>query len=467
MVRKILSFGLGPIVSALLGLLIVPLLSWYFPPAELGKMNIFLTLSAGATNILVLGLDQSYVRFYSSVKNKNVLFFSCLVPIVVVLLLLTAIFINVNYKSIIYDLFETKSDFTAIAFILSIWMIVLIRMLSLVPRMEGKGFSFSLIQITRKLAVIIIIPLVVINKSSDPTVLIQFFSVTMTFIVALVVFKTSCITHTENMGLVSGVEYKEIISYGAPLIISGALFWSLISFDRIALKFFHGSDELGVYSLAISLCAFMTVAQSIFSTMWYPVAYKWFDSKITDKFNVVTELTISGCSIVVLLYCLFSPLIKFFIPEEYYPAIELSKLIIMYPYFYIISEVAGVGLNLLKKTKIIAGIMFVCFLLNILLNVFFTSQYGGLGASLSIALTFFAYMFGKVIMSKSMGHYFIDRKSAFIIASTCFLMALEALDAHLLIDVLLFIFILFLVYLVSPTLKDMVDKKNERENLLN
>lgn len=72
--KKILGYALGPIGSAAFGLLSLPLISWYFPAEDIGRIVLLQTIAGLSILLLGLGLDQSYIRDYYAVKDKAALF---------------------------------------------------------------------------------------------------------------------------------------------------------------------------------------------------------------------------------------------------------------------------------------------------------------------------------------------------------------------------------------------------------
>ena len=74
-IKKIGAFSLGPIVGAFLGLVTVPLITYFISPEEYGRASMF-TLAQGVASMLVyFGLDQAFVReFHIYKKQINYLF---------------------------------------------------------------------------------------------------------------------------------------------------------------------------------------------------------------------------------------------------------------------------------------------------------------------------------------------------------------------------------------------------------
>lgn len=95
-IKKLLGYALGPIGGAAVSLISIPLISWYFPPDDIGRIMLLQTVCTMALIVCGFGLDQAYVREYHAVNDKNQLFKTIfLLPFVLVLffgLLLAGIF---------------------------------------------------------------------------------------------------------------------------------------------------------------------------------------------------------------------------------------------------------------------------------------------------------------------------------------------------------------------------------------
>ena len=69
------------------------------------------------------------------------------------------------------------------------------------------------------------------------------------------------------------------LRYGLPLAFGNLAYWGLTSIDRFVLKNISGLDELGIYSMAVSFGAVALIFQSVFSTIWAPLVFKWVEEK--------------------------------------------------------------------------------------------------------------------------------------------------------------------------------------------
>ena len=78
--RKIFQFSLGPIGAAILGLAILPVLTWFFSAEDIRRLAIFQTIVSFSIFFFSFGLDQSYVREYYETHDKFELFRTVISP---------------------------------------------------------------------------------------------------------------------------------------------------------------------------------------------------------------------------------------------------------------------------------------------------------------------------------------------------------------------------------------------------
>ena len=75
--KKILGYAAGSLGSAVLGIMTLPLLSWYFPAADIGRIILMQTAAGLGILVLGMGLDQAYIREYYAAADKDTLFKPC------------------------------------------------------------------------------------------------------------------------------------------------------------------------------------------------------------------------------------------------------------------------------------------------------------------------------------------------------------------------------------------------------
>src|SRR5688572_31770035 len=66
-----LKFSFGTWVNAAISLVSIPVITWFIDPAEIGKATIFTISYNLLLNILLLGVDQSFVRFFNESGSND------------------------------------------------------------------------------------------------------------------------------------------------------------------------------------------------------------------------------------------------------------------------------------------------------------------------------------------------------------------------------------------------------------
>ena len=185
---------------------------------------------------------------------------------------------------------------------------------------------------------------------------------------------------------------KEALRYGIPLAFGGLAYWGLVSVDRFLLKQYGTLSELGVYSMAISFGAVALIFQSIFSTIWTPMVFRWVKEEVNlDKIGSIVALMLSLMAAILCLVGLFSPLVPLLLPPKYAPVQFILLSSILFPLLYTLTEVTGIGINISKKTWLITLISVIALLCNLALCRLLIPQLGAKGAAMATAISFWLY----------------------------------------------------------------------------
>jgi O-antigen/teichoic acid export membrane protein len=406
---KLLGFALGPFMAAGLGLITVPLMAWIFTPEVIGQVAMLNSFLAGTALVLTLGLDQAYVREYDNVRNKSQLLTS-LASLSLIAALLFSVVI-VIFDSFVVELLFAKQDNSLLisgGLALVINATILYRFLSLILRMQQKALKFSLLQVSAKLTLVIALVLLFFTTGIFGFLTafsLSCLSLLMATLLAIM-FTWKDIFQALNESFDKAI-IKKALKFGLPLVASGFIYWGLISVDRWAIRYYAGLDQLGVYSVAFSFAAVMTIFQQVFSTIWAPIVYQWHNKSVDIKqFTIVTDWVVIILSSVFFIVCLASPILTIFLPLAYHDVIFLLPACMLFPLFYTLSETTVVGMNVSRKTGYSIIITLLPLLLNLTLCYLLIPKYHAGGGAIAVSAAFALYLFLRTEVSKKVWQKF-------------------------------------------------------------
>lgn len=392
--KTLLSFAMGPMIAGALGLITIPILTWYFPQEDIGRITLFQIVISLSVMVFSLSLHESYVREYNEVDNKADLLKISIIP-GLLLLILSILFLylfGIFYPktSVSLLIFDINSSVLTFIVLLAIIFSFFINIFNHVIRMEERGIAFSIMQITPKLSFLIFAMIMIgIGTKRDFLVIAISFSMSLFTSFLVVVF----LTKNSIGGLLSRKLDKQLmnksLTFSLPLVFGGIAYWGLFAVDRIFLKIYSGLASVAIYTIATTLASSITLLSGIFTTLWHPIVYKWAKEgieprKIQEVINYVS-LTV---------FCLWSLMgavawvTPYFFPKAYYEVEYLVVACASGPLLYLLSEVTVFGIGLSRKSVYSLCASFVALICCIVLNFSLIPLFGIKGAAISTTLTF-------------------------------------------------------------------------------
>ena len=392
-IKKFLGYALGPFGSAAIGIVSLPLISWYFPAEDIGRIVLLQTVSALMLTLMGLGLDQSYIREYHAAENKAALFKAVIVPPV----MLTAVFASLvclwrlSWPS--EKVFDIESGTLGLLCLLFFAVSVLSRYFALILRMKERSFAFSFSQLTPKILILLFVLFyVAAGLPKNTLTLVSAYVFAQMLTVGVLVVQTRGELLAATRAPFSAPLLKESLSYGIPLALGGLAYWGFTSIDRFLLKSLGGLSELGIYSMAVSFGAVALIFQNIFSVIWAPMVFKWVKENIhLDK---IAGITASMTDLIAALICIVgicSPMVTWILPEKYAPVQFILLSSMLFPLLYTLTEVTGIGINVSKKTWLITVFSLIALLCNLSLLYWIVPPLGARGAAMSTAVSFWIF----------------------------------------------------------------------------
>jgi len=401
--NKLLGYALGPIGSGLLGFISLPIVTWFYPVEDVGRIAMLQVFVSFFVLFFCLGLDQAYVREYHEAKNKPALLKTVFVPCLSLSILSFLLLAFYDLEAVSKWLYEIPSTYLSIVTISCFVIALASRFLSLVLRMQERSYAFSMSQLLPKIIFILIIVNTVWLGFSRNTYSLITANVAST-ILAFLVFAWN--TRSEwLLALKEKIDIyalKSAFSFGWPLVFAGLASWGLNVMDRLFLRHFSTYTELGIYSITMSAAIVVTVFAGVFNTIWSPMVYKWMSEDKFDyeKIDTVLEYVVAAIYFFIVITSLFSWIIPYFLPEQYSNVQYLIAVCLLGPMLYTLSEVTGIGIAVTRKTKFSMLCAIVAMLISAVLNYFFVPQLGASGAAISTACAFLVFFILRTEIAK-------------------------------------------------------------------
>lgn len=402
-INKLLQFALGPVLGAFIGLITLPIISWYFTVEDVGRIAMLNVVIGLAPLILTAGLDQSYVREYSESDSKLELFNLCILPSLIVTFF--SLGLITSQMSVSQFLFGIDNYLYSALVVLAIFFSVIKRYQVLELRMQQRGIAFSMTILLTKVTVPILLLLYYIFELTNSFKLLLIAYVASHAVVFLWLLPSTLSSIFKSKIKSFNIsKIKKMFNFGFPVALGAAAFWGMTSLDKFFLRSYSGFEELAIFSMAVSFASIATVLQGVFSSVWSPLVYKWLkdegDESCLQKVELVNQCIFF---IAVLLFCLagsFSWIIKYFIPDSYGDVSKLLLLCLLPPMIFTLSLISSVGLGIKRAAKLTLLSSIIALLTNVATNYYLVPLYDAKGAACATALSFLVFYIIKSELSK-------------------------------------------------------------------
>jgi O-antigen/teichoic acid export membrane protein len=416
-----LKFSVGTWINAIISVVSIPVITWFIDPAEVGKATIFTISYNLLVNILLLGVDQSFVRFFNeSLSNdKTKLLINSVAPTAIAIVIsISGIEIFREHLSVI---FFSSSEYTFIVDLLSIVLAVgcVNRYALLILRMQNKAIAYSAVQVVLSSSNLIITILLVIFYSKTFLSVVIGFTASQVFAMLLAV---SLELNLWKKVIVSAAQLdkkyiKELLVYGIPFIPTLAFDWIFQSSDRTILRIYSTFTEIGIYATASRVASALNILQTSFSTFWIPFVFERFAKNENDKsFYPQIFNAVAGAFLLAIQAAIASKeLIPYILPKSYHGSITIFTPLLFVPMFYALSDITSVGINLRRKTIYHFYVLITCSVISVSSGILLIPTLGAKGAVISTFLSFFAFFLTRSVFGLTLYQLPLDWRNFSIV----------------------------------------------------
>ncbi len=451
-ISNIFKFSINTWASLFINFFVIIGTTYLFLPEELGKINMFITISSLLLLCSPLGMDSAYLRFYFEPPNhrsvKHLIIDGFLISgfSILFLIIITLIFkSNVSY----FIVGNYEFDVLILLFVYLIGSVIL-RFLNYTYRLEGMSKLYTL------QAILVTISSKALHSLAgfiwpNHTVSIYIISIS-TLLVAIIFLKLQSKSMDFKGYSINILANIQMLKFGLPLLPSSLLIWLDLSVARLIIRNFLDFSYVGIYSAGVQLSALLSMISSGFVCFWTPFVYSGYKDQHKEKHiksmsKYVVIITLMFVSFIVL----FQDIIFWFIGNKYSSAKIFFSFLFITPACNLISESTSIGINISKKSYWFSVIAFITVLINIFTSLLLIKPLGLVGVAIASAMSGIVMLIFRSFIGNK--YYKINRASYHVFISILILILLCSLNYFLrfniilrYIAVLLIILIEFLLY---------------------
>ena len=271
-------------VSKGLSFILLPIVSYYLIPAQLGIAANFDVLQS----IIMLLAGQAVVNalpyfFYECSRENITLLVSNLIWIILACCVIISSFILI-FNTTIKEFLHINIGLQILTVVSTIACLIC-NINTTLYRLEEKVLSFSLSQIVQSVIQVLLTIVLVIWLEMEA--IGKIYSIVFTYSIMgsihlYLLFRRGYIKFKLSIH-----DVKSLLNFGIPLLPHSLSFWIRSGFDKVLLTTFCGLSMNGLYSMAMSFGAIYTIFNNAFNNAFVPYLQKRLSN--LDKSNILVE----------------------------------------------------------------------------------------------------------------------------------------------------------------------------------
>ena len=326
------------------------LVAWFIPADTWGQLDIFISTSTLIMNICILGLDQSFMRFFNEPPtplDRKGLLGNCF-GISAICLAVTAAFCCIVCPQAVLGVFfsEKMPDIYLLYLFVNAFMAMIGRYVNLVYRMSGSIKLYTLESVLMQFFTKVFFVLgVFVSNDLNTLILFAVGGMTVFGVVFLFVIRRDI---TLAPSVIFTKANRQILPYGLALMPTAVMLWLNSLFSKVYISKTIGNSQAGVFSMVSTLSQVVAIIQAGFATFWSAFIYanyKTEQEKIKQVHDYLTFIIVEFFCVLVI----FEDIIFLILGNEYAKGIEVFPIMVLVPVFLIISETTVYGISIAKK----------------------------------------------------------------------------------------------------------------------
>lgn len=410
MFKLFAKYSLGSILSALISLFSTPIITALVIPEEMGKASMYILAVNLVLQIVLLGIDQSYVRDYyknEDAKNKRILFVNCLIPS---LFCCSILFVGFYFfrGSISKLILNEESNLIVFLLGISVFIGVFERFVMLLLRLEKKALLFSLLRFLAAGINFIVIYFYLTKYTKDFYAIVygNIVGVLFTIIIAIIATRSEW-----RFNAISWHRISPLLRYGIPFVPAFLAAWLFEGIDKILLRNFSNFEELGLFSAAYKFVAILSLLQLAFTSFWAPMAMELYESDSANAKSKFTNVFSGGAALMFiggLGLIASTDVVMLLFDKQYNESAQIMPFLLLIPIMYTLSEITVGGINFKNKTYWHLVFAVASGVVNLLLCLVLIPKFGAKGAAMSTGISYIVFFFLRTVVSMKYFNFSIN-----------------------------------------------------------
>lgn len=418
--RHTLIYGIGSALTAAGGFLLIPLYTHVLSPQQYGVLELLNRTADILILIVMAGVRQAFIRFYFDHDDSNwhktvvatTLAFILVTSVTIMLLLLPLrdVLANFLFKS-------SESGYLFIFIFIWIPLILTVRIGMAYLQVQMKSFKYVMINILQFVALITSnIILVYFYRKGIVGIFVTNIWIAASVAIGFLLFFTKWTRFKISFPLI-----KELLKFGLPYLPTAFFMFLINSSDRYFLTMFSSLESVGIYALSYKIGMFgIALLMDPFGKVWGPFLFENYNTEEGSQLisKVFTLYTLASVSVGLAVSVAAPVIIPLISGEAFHSAYKLVPFICLAAIFYGMASLSDAGILISKKTGYKPFIFGSASIIGIGLNLILIPRFGALGASITLALTFFSLLIINYVVANRYYAIKVEYRKFILIFST-------------------------------------------------
>lgn len=402
LLKNFFIYGIGGILSKLIGFLLLPIFTSKLSPEEYGYYDLIISISTIVAIGGMLQLDAGFQQFYFKKKtdaekvNLTSTVFSTILTLSIFVVTIFLVFVP-NISELFFN-----GGYINELYLSSIEILCcnLLTFLFVVLRFENRPKTYSvLVLINSILYALISIVLVVIYNFRVLGILVGTIFSELFIILIILFLERTRIKFYFNTKII-----KEVSQYALPIIPARIGSVANIYMNRFIMVSMFSAGMLGLYSLGVRIASIVYLIYSAFQLSWLPYLYKELNNpNHKDKIiKVFRHCTMIICLFVCIISLFAKEIVILISKEQYIGAASIIGILCLYNGLILIKETTEIGMKVTGKSASITYVYFVSLFVNLLGLYIFPKFLGIIGIALSLLMSNIVMVYLTVLFSNKL-----------------------------------------------------------------